>query len=406
MYTVLLVDDETSVIDTLKNSISWPDLGISTIYTATDGIGALHIIENNHVDLLITDIQMPKMNGLALLEQVRSTHPDIHCILLTAYEKFEYARAACRLGIENYLLKPLQIHELTNTIENALDNLYLQRNNKETLFRENILRRWLSGNISAEELGERSGMLNISIFHAAYCVVCLRQLDSSDSFTCLTKYSDGILSCIQPSYIGYCVWDNQGYCNLILCGDTIALESLSDILLSQMRHLGLTGKVIAAIGNPIFYCGELLTSYQTALDLISQEDAFHESPVRICPAAYSRSSLLPDINKDMLSPIVSKALNYIQSEYAEGISLKEFCSNYKVTSSYAGYLFKKETNVFFNNYLNLYRIEKALLLLESTTLKINDISAKIGFSSTSHFISTFKKDIGISPQKYREQITL
>ena len=120
---------------------------------------ALEIIASFHVDLLITDIRMPRMDGLELLARVRSVHPEIHCILLTAYGEFEYAMKAMKLGVDNYLMKPMQIQELTETIENTLDNIYIRRENREALFRENILRRWVTGNISSDELGERTYFL-------------------------------------------------------------------------------------------------------------------------------------------------------------------------------------------------------------------------------------------------------
>lgn len=84
---------------------------------------------------------MPRMDGLMLLQEVRHRHPDIP-YPAHAYSEFDYAMQALKLGVENYLMKPMQIQELTETIENALDNVYIKRENREALFKENILRRW------------------------------------------------------------------------------------------------------------------------------------------------------------------------------------------------------------------------------------------------------------------------
>ena len=111
MFQVLLCDDEISVTNFLKNSIPWESLGIENIHTASDGREALAVLEKNQVDLLITDIRMPRMDGLELLAKVRQTNPDTHCILLTAYGEFEYAKAAFRLGVDNYL--PVSYTHLT-----------------------------------------------------------------------------------------------------------------------------------------------------------------------------------------------------------------------------------------------------------------------------------------------------
>lgn len=91
MYTVLLVDDEKSVTQSLKKAIPWATLGVESVFTAGDGLQAMGLLSNVPIDLLITDIRMPHMDGLTLLKTVRMQHPNIHCILLTAYGEFEYA---------------------------------------------------------------------------------------------------------------------------------------------------------------------------------------------------------------------------------------------------------------------------------------------------------------------------
>ena len=173
MYTVLLVDDETTILDALYNCILWQQFGVGTVLTASDGVQALEIISNQTVHLLITDIKMPRMDGMTLLKEVRASHPETHCILLTAYGEFEYARQALQLGVENYLLKPLQKEELEETIEKALDNIYANQKISHHLFRKNILLRWANGNITGEELSERANLLDINLYLPEYCAVCV-----------------------------------------------------------------------------------------------------------------------------------------------------------------------------------------------------------------------------------------
>jgi two-component system response regulator YesN len=67
---------------------------------------------------------MPRMDGLELIRNVRDLYPDIHCILLTAYSEFSYAKEAISLGVENYLLKPVSKEEVVQTVTKALDNIY------------------------------------------------------------------------------------------------------------------------------------------------------------------------------------------------------------------------------------------------------------------------------------------
>lgn len=123
MYQVLLVDDEESVLKVLKTSIDWQAMGVETPMTAADGVQALEMMERTSFHLLITDIKMPRMGGLELIRRVRCLYPETRCILLTAYSEFDYAKEAIQLGVENYLLKPVQKEELENTVQSTMANL-------------------------------------------------------------------------------------------------------------------------------------------------------------------------------------------------------------------------------------------------------------------------------------------
>ena len=76
MYTVLLVDDEEKILEVMKVRIGWQELGVDKLLTASDGQAALEYFEQQRIDLLVTDIRMPRMDGLELIEKVRSLYPD------------------------------------------------------------------------------------------------------------------------------------------------------------------------------------------------------------------------------------------------------------------------------------------------------------------------------------------
>lgn len=228
MFNALVCDDEPSVTKFLSENIPWESIGIATVYTASDGLEALSLFESHTIHLLITDIRMPKMDGLALLKKVREKYPDTHCVLLTAYGEFEYARAALQLGVDNYLMKPIQLEELIGTIESAVENMYVSRKNKEDLFRENILRRWLNGTISEDELGERSNYLeDINIYQSCYMAVCMKKTKSSVSLAAFTR-----ACCDKLKSVSDClhVWDNQGHYILIISGKEIDCGLAENIL--------------------------------------------------------------------------------------------------------------------------------------------------------------------------------
>ena len=401
MYTVLLADDELSVIESLKNEIPWENLGVKTIYTATDGLQALEIIHSHSIDLLITDIQMPHMDGLELLSTLRKENSQIHCILLTAYGEFEYAKQAFSLGVENYLLKPMQTQELMQSIENALENLYVNRKNRAELFRENILRRWIFGNISSDELGEKTIYLDINIYQKEYCILAVKKTDSSFVIHTLGQ------AILQPlsDQIEYCdVWDNDGHYLVLIGSRKIPYELICKRIHEVVQAFDEQCLPRISLGGIVSDRMNLHTSYEKACSLVDQSDA-PEIPFQILtttaehlPVSEPASAI--DINS--ISPIVSRTIDYIEHHYSEGVSLKEFCAEKNLHAAYVGSLFKKETGTFFNHYLTDFRTQKAIELLCHSGTKISDIGEMTGYTTTSHFITTFKKKTGFSPLKYRE----
>lgn len=107
MYKVLIVDDDRIIRRGLVTTIPWEENGFMLVGEAGDGERALELIDMLSPQIVISDIRMPFMDGLAMAEQVKRKHPDIRFIFLTGYEDFNYAKQALKLGAVDYLLKPV-----------------------------------------------------------------------------------------------------------------------------------------------------------------------------------------------------------------------------------------------------------------------------------------------------------
>lgn len=504
MYTVLLVDDETAVLDSLVQGIHWQQYGVNSILTASDGNQALELLSKHAVDLMITDIKMPHMDGLSLLKSVRTTYPGTHCIILSAYEEFEYARQAILLGAENYLLKPLETEEMEESIERALDNIYASRKISDRLFRNNIFTRWVNRSIATGELAERANLLQLNLYLPEYCTVILRKKQSSLS---LSSFCQSCVEQLQANYDTHHFKDDNGDHVFIIGGGEINTDKIVSVFSGEASSKKLSHLIILAVGCIVSNADNVPDSYQYAhkmmdsvtshssagtgplgltvlideqysaqdetslvqqlallfqtteedlstnsfenltqqlldmaaanslqaaqvlishslLKLFAQE--FPNQPeaqeqlnnrIRMTRSVSDMESFAADLPEllefsrmlykyyvNQMHPLIQSALHYIHTKYAESISIPEFCLQAKVSSPYLGYLFKKETGYFFNNYLTQHRIYCSIPLLMDTDMRISDIAAQVGFTSASYYITRFKQQIGLSPIKYRAQI--
>ena len=113
MYKVIIVDDEKQIIDGLRRMIKWTELGFEVVASARDGAEAISQIRTNRPDLVVTDIRMPEMDGLKLLELARGQFgSDIEFIILSGFSDFQYARMAMQHNVKSYILKPIDEAEL------------------------------------------------------------------------------------------------------------------------------------------------------------------------------------------------------------------------------------------------------------------------------------------------------
>ena len=120
MTSVMIVDDEKYVRMGIKEETDWALIGCEVVAEAANGEEALEKAEATRPDLVISDIRMPKMDGIELAEKLIEKYPSIKVIFLTAYNEFEYARQAVRIGVSDYLLKPFKDGELEASVQRLL----------------------------------------------------------------------------------------------------------------------------------------------------------------------------------------------------------------------------------------------------------------------------------------------
>lgn len=127
MLKVIIADDERIIRESISELIDWKNLGLELIGLCKNGIEAYDMILDESPDIVLTDIKMPGLNGIELIERITHTDPYIQFILLSGYGEFEYARSAMKYGVQHYLLKPCSVEQITGALKAASQECYHKR---------------------------------------------------------------------------------------------------------------------------------------------------------------------------------------------------------------------------------------------------------------------------------------
>lgn len=171
MKTVMLVEDEELILEGLHAIIDWEELGMQVVHMAHNGKEALSLFEKEPVDIIVTDVEMPVLNGLGFLKALREKNTRSRCVILTGYDEFEYARKAISLDVEDYILKPIDDEKLTEVLKSAAKKLDEEDRNQAADMEKKIgWKQFLEGRLNEEEgkkylelLPEITGSLTVAM---------------------------------------------------------------------------------------------------------------------------------------------------------------------------------------------------------------------------------------------------
>lgn len=181
LYKVVLVEDEVVAREGIRDNVDWQSVGFKFCGEAADGEMALPLLESTRPDVLITDIKMPFMDGLQLCKIVRERLPWVKIIILSGHDEFHYAQEALKLGVTEYLLKPVGVQDLHEALQKVARQLDHERQEQEdlqklksqvadnlSLRREKFLLRLVMGGVSSLEVIQQSRQLELDIIARWY----------------------------------------------------------------------------------------------------------------------------------------------------------------------------------------------------------------------------------------------
>ena len=123
MVKILIVDDESYTREGILDTMPWEDLSITEVKEAFDGLNALEILDNYEPDIILTDVRMPRLNGIELSFKARELYPNCSIIFMSGYSDKEYLKSAIHLKAISYIEKPIDLYELENSLKTAVSEV-------------------------------------------------------------------------------------------------------------------------------------------------------------------------------------------------------------------------------------------------------------------------------------------
>ncbi|GGO05480.1 response regulator [Saccharibacillus kuerlensis] len=394
LYKVLIADDEPIIREGLRESVNWTELGMEVVGEAEDGEEALELALELEIQLALVDMNMPFVNGIELMKKLRERLPDCRFIIITGHDEFAYAQEGIRLGVEDYILKPVNSEHLHQVLAKVKENLDSQFKQHEYLklaseqIQKNIPllkarfgQEWIDGLLSPEEIEDRLKFLELPTDNLIQlCAVRWPEIDAAQPGI---RESDRQLYLFAVENIVSELAEGR---RSMLFRDTSELILL---LLWDEAEEGITSQIERNVRQ------FLKIAVNAHIEKISEGWGCLPDIYKKCRESIYRET--------QLSPLVRRARQHIQDYYSDpDLTLETFARSLQVSPVYLSRVLKRELGDSFVALLTHMRIRKAIQLLNATDLSIYEIAEQTGYDSQHYFSTAFKKVMGVSPNQYRK----
>ena len=348
MYRLVVIDDEAIVVEAVKAMITRLGLNYEVVGFAFDGIHGLEAVRQTEPDIVLTDIRMPGLDGLSLIEEAKEFCPDTIFVVISGYTEFEYARRALSMGVKDYIDKPVSMEKLKTVLTRIEKDFFQSRD-------EN------AGAAHGQAIQEKLGRLFF------FFVSAMAEGDAGSFQRCMEQGLDEI------SKIYGDTEDFRREVYKWLCVQ-------SDILTERQPQVSRDG----------------LISYQE----IAKKDTNGEI------LEYARK-MIRDIARHIEADktgsshaTILELLAYIEEYYNRDIGLNELADRAGMSTAYLSVLFKSEVGTSYVKYLTDLRIKHAKKLLKEG-YKVSEVSEMVGYNNYRYFCDIFKKCVGKTPNEYK-----
>ncbi len=390
MLRLILIDDDRFTIDSLNELIPWQSFGFEIAASFTNTGSAVKYITENPVDCIITDINMPKPDGLDIIKLCAEKFPNIKIILLSAYRDFQYAQLAIHYNnVIEYVTKPIDYPVFKKALENLSHQSFVSY-----------------GFETNEKLTRKFQVFTDLIFSKVTDEDQIKQLLKSIEI----DYEPGKTAI---SLLNFHISDFGTYIQNIWKHDTMRFYYALTYLVPAETADAYFALALYAFGNISWIVVHKNENYAKSIRFFT--DSFIENGAQLLDftAELNHYNTYPSItslqkssflyaDKSLADDTIAHAVEYIKEHCRENISLEEVAAQVFMSSSYFSTSFKQKTGKKFIDFLTTIRMDNAAeLLINNPDISISEVCASVGYNHLGHFYKTFKKHFGVTPNEYR-----
>lgn len=344
MIKIIIADDDFNAREGLSRLIDWGKLGAEVVCAVSDGTEAVKALEQEAVDLVITDIKMPAMDGIELAQYIHRHMPQTQILFLSAYADFEYAQEAMHVGVRGYILKPIsrdKIVKLSNMVRDIAAEIEDAKRITDSISDNRSLYRQTVHIIEKGDMAALDELLEVS--------------EQFRKFELYREFCNRIIDCLVQSNFPYLphIRESKGaglYRGMQQCSSVAALKQYTRQLCVEAIHQ-------------------------------RQESAENRS-----------------------ARLVTQIEHYVKERFCDPeLTVQRVADEFDLSADYLSRNFKSQRNILLSEWIIKLRIDKAKELLAGSDLTVEEIAGRCGYISSRYFFKLFKSKTGITPSQYRQK---
>ncbi len=415
----MLVDDEDIIRQGLLKYITNNHSDIFETVALENGKEAIGYLNNNIIDIVITDINMPYVDGIALSEFIYNNFPMIKVVILSGYKDFEYAQKSLEYNVSRYLLKPIDKNELSVILKKLTQELNEEELIKlPTFLQDELFISIIYKSIDISELSAKLREVNLSP-NIALLPGFIYKLNITQSERWLYGRDRNIIALLNyirlSHFYAYTLFIQGNYLLLLLIPSSPQYGSNEFEVALEKASTELNCHISNQCCHEFANISEIWGMYKKFEDIMSEDKISHnqtllnyyvnsgnkDKAVQMLLELIDLS--VAEQEKSQHNSIIVKAKQYVETHYSYDISLAHIADHVFMNPSYFSRFFKQQTGETFSDYLLAVRMNKTIELLKQH-LPTFTIYSKVGYNDPNYFNRLFKSYTGYSLKAYCREV--